>query len=112
MIDEKALQKLAELGERSGKPLLQDLIRLFEQESSTAVEKMKKYSTEKKIEDLLRIAHSQKSSAATLGALRLRDIAEKLEKSAPETSWPQLNSEIELFDQELKIVCQELKRFL
>ncbi|MES2857332.1 MAG: CHASE3 domain-containing protein [Bdellovibrionota bacterium] len=110
VIDETAIAKLVQLGTRRGKSLLNELIVLFLNESPKDLQKMRAFMNESNLPEMSAIAHSLKSSAANLGALRLRELAERVERAKADTSAQQLQFLMDSLDKELKNVMDDLQR--
>jgi signal transduction histidine kinase/CheY-like chemotaxis protein len=110
VIDESTLGKLQQQEARTGKSLMRELIEIFSQDGPELVQKMRQYLNEKKYESLPAFAHNLKSSAATLGAVRLKEIAERIERAKgsemTEQQWGHL---IDSLEAELHLVIQELR---
>lgn len=79
VIDPRALARLQEWG---GDKLLRELVRIFLDNSPTRVDQMRTAVNGGDIKDAERAAHSLKSSAANLGAERLRALASEVERAA------------------------------
>lgn len=86
LIDEEAMKRLKELERTSGETLLPGLISIFEKETSETLARMAEALSVAQTADVSRAAHSIKSAAANLGAMRVRDIAERLEKNAADAA--------------------------
>jgi HPt (histidine-containing phosphotransfer) domain-containing protein len=79
VIDPRALARLQEWG---GDKLLRELVRIFLDNSPIRVGQIRAAVDGGDIKDAERAAHSLKSSAANLGAERLRALASEVERTA------------------------------
>lgn len=109
LIDRESIERLVALGKTSGTDLLPGLIALFENESKAALESLAKDLEDQNFEAVAKTAHSLKSSAANLGALRLRDMAERIEKSKADSNARHLAILIEAARTEYAGALRELK---
>ena len=108
VVDEEALQRTIQLGKKIGRPLLKELVDLFAQDSLPAISKMRTYLSDRNFEGLSSVAHSLKSSAANLGALRLKELADRIERTKNEASQEQMLLLINSLEKELRLVLEEL----
>ena len=109
LIDREAMARLKDLSQTSGTDLLPGLIELFEQEATNAIKAMRKELETSNFEGVSRVAHSLKSSAANLGAMRLRDLAERIEKSKADPNLEHIASLIEAARSEYEAALSELR---
>lgn len=79
VLDPSALARLQEWG---GEKLLGQMIRLFLENAPTRVEQIRGGLLRGDLAEAEKGAHSLKSSAANVGALRLRDVAAEMERAA------------------------------
>lgn len=79
ILDQGALARLREWG---GEKLLGQMIRLFLENSPARMEQIRGGVTSGDVGESEKGAHSLKSSAANVGAMRVRDIATEMERVA------------------------------
>ncbi|QDK36859.1 ATP-binding protein [Bdellovibrio sp. NC01] len=108
-IDEITVKKLkAQAGAHSEK-FFKELVEIFAEDAPEAVSKMRIHLDSKNFEAIPPIAHTLKSSAAILGALRLKDLAERVERSKTEPiTEQQLKLLIDSIDKELIFALEDL----
>lgn len=112
IIDISALRKLERLQGPGSENLLGEVILLFSDEIPLALRQIRKNLDEGNIAGVVQTAHSLKSSAANLGAFRLRDLSERLERVKAETSRQHVNVLVESLEREAGLAIDELKRHL
>lgn len=112
IIDVSALRKLERLQGPGSENLLGEVILLFNDETPLALSQIRKSLDEGNLSGVVQIAHSLKSSAANLGAFRLRDLSERLERVKTETSRQHVNVLVESLEREAGLAIAELKRHL
>jgi HPt (histidine-containing phosphotransfer) domain-containing protein len=81
VLDPKSLDRLREWG---GDKLLSEMVRLFLENAPQRMEQIRRGAGEGNLDDGERGAHSLKSSAANLGAERVRALAAEAEHAASE----------------------------
>ncbi|MBO9667620.1 MAG: response regulator, partial [Bdellovibrio sp.] len=109
VIDDTNLQKLREQGEKSGKEFISELVEIFKQDAPEAVAVMRSNLNAKLIKEIPPIAHNLKTSAGILGALRLKELAERIERSKMDSvTEQQLALLIDSLDNELRLVLEHL----
>jgi HPt (histidine-containing phosphotransfer) domain-containing protein len=79
VLDAEALERLRGLG---GESLVQRMIALFLEHAPERASAAVSALAAGHVEDVERAAHSLKSTAANLGTLRLRSLAERIERTA------------------------------
>jgi CheY-like chemotaxis protein/HPt (histidine-containing phosphotransfer) domain-containing protein len=112
VIDDTNLQKLREQGEKSGKEFITELVEIFKQDAPEAVAVMRSNLNAKLYKEIPAIAHNLKTSAGILGAHRLKEIAERIERSKMEPiTEQQLALLVDSLDKELQLVLEHLDRY-
>lgn len=81
LIDDVALQRIRALEKQSSLPLLRQLVDIFAEDSTALIQKIYTAATAGDLKSVTASAHTLKSSAANLGALRLRELSEKIEEA-------------------------------
>lgn len=112
LIDESAMKRIQQMEQKSGKTILKELVDIFSQDAPAAVAKMRELLVQKDIKGLSQAAHNLKSSSANLGALRLRELAERVERSKTDTTDEQIKLLLDSLEKELKFVLEDLARRL
>jgi len=79
VLDPEALERLRELG---GEKLLAQMVRLFLQNAPQRMHQVRSYRDGGDEKEAERGAHSLKSSAANVGAQRVRELAAEIERAA------------------------------
>ncbi|WP_413575568.1 ATP-binding protein [Bdellovibrio sp. HCB290] len=103
---ESSNRKFAQHGDK----LLQEVAVIFNQDSPILVANMKTAAAVGDIKQVAALAHNLKSSAAYLGALRLKEIAERIESLDVEsTDRQQVSLLVESLTKELKLAQEDLK---
>lgn len=110
VIDESVLKRIRQLEEKSGKQIFSELIHIFTQDSKSAMEQMRSFWAHENYEAMSKVAHNLKSSAANLGALRLRELAERIERAKNDSHEDQIALLLESLEKELKLVLEDLSR--
>ena len=78
ILDQSALDRLRDWG---GEKLLRQMIRLFLENAPARMAQIREGLSEGDVKESEKGAHSLKSSAANVGALRVRDIAANMERA-------------------------------
>ncbi len=114
VLDPKSLDRLREWG---GEKLLSEMVRLFLENAPQRMEQIRRGAGEGNLDEGERGAHSLKSSAANLGAERLRALSAESEKAASEgdrdtvaSLLPQLEEAFSQVITALQSVHEELKK--
>jgi len=84
-IDEQAIERLADLSRQSSTDLLREVIELFKTDGEASLKAMRAAVAKGDFVTTAKLAHTLKSSAATLGALQVQDLAAAVEKAKPES---------------------------
>lgn len=108
-IDEISIKKLKAQAGSNAEKFFKDLVDIFSEDAPDAISKMRIHLNSQNLDAIPAIAHSLKSSAAILGALRLKDLAERIErlKSEPMTE-NQLKLLIDSLDKEVIFALEDL----
>jgi Signal transduction histidine kinase len=109
VVDGGAIEKLTKQEMELGKPLINELIDIFLEETPVMIDKMRTNLYEGKRKEIAAIAHSLKSSAAVLGALRMRDLTERIEKAPADLTDQQMTFLIDSIEKDSHLVYAELK---
>nr|CRH04620.1 putative Histidine kinase [Candidatus Magnetococcus massalia] len=98
-IDPKALQQLRELQAPGQPSILPRMIDMLMEQAPTAFSTIRQAAAEKSITPIRRVAHTLKSSCATLGALELAAVCRRIEESAerPEMVLERLDEAEQIF---------------
>jgi HPt (histidine-containing phosphotransfer) domain-containing protein len=83
LVDQEQMDMLIETGEGAAAELLEELLGLFVGEADPQLAELTTVIAEENRERVGRLAHALAGSSANLGALRLSQIARKIERSAP-----------------------------
>lgn len=88
---------LVTLGGAAGlaSPLIERVITLYQQEATTMVEGISTALAMANLEQAFRLAHTLKSSSATIGAYALADIAKQIEQAAKQQQATQFSMLVE-----------------
>ncbi|WP_413582412.1 ATP-binding protein [Bdellovibrio sp. HCB288] len=94
---------------RNGHTLLKEVVDIFNQDSPAQVAQMREALSKGDFALLPKLAHNLKSSAAVLGALRLKEIAERIEKlDLASTNIQQMTLLVDSLENELSLVQEYL----
>jgi hypothetical protein len=107
-IDPAAIARLQQLAAKGNLKLLEELIELFGQDSPDALQKMRDFLDAQDFPRLSQKAHTLKSSAANIGALRLRDLCERIERVRPEVGIQNISGLIDSAEREFRLALEEL----
>ena len=81
-IDPSAIDRLRQLGERSGQNLLGAIVASFQSSAPEIVAKLSSELDRGRFEEVRHLTHTLRGSAATFGALRLVDLCRELNARA------------------------------
>jgi HPt (histidine-containing phosphotransfer) domain-containing protein len=109
MIDDEIIQQLIDLIENAESNLIHELVQLFEQENLSAFRTMRAHFASEEFDKIFSIAHSLKSACGNLGALRLQQFYERIEKSEAVSKGQQILLLIESAEREYGVAILELK---
>ncbi|MCW5317725.1 response regulator [Nostoc sp. KVJ3] len=107
-IDQRFLQELENMGESDGKHLVAELIQIYLKDAPMRIQTIKEAITLKDRSKLQKAAHALRSPSLSIGAVKLGDICETLEKAA-------INQPLEQIDQIYGLINQlesEYKNFI
>ncbi|WP_413292909.1 ATP-binding protein [Bdellovibrio sp. HCB185ZH] len=94
---------------KNGNSLLKEVVDIFNEDSPILVQKMRDAIRDKLYEKVPALAHNLKSSAAVLGAIRLKDLSERLETiDLKSTNEQQLTLLVDSLEKELRLVQEYL----
>ncbi len=111
LIDYTAIEKLRTLAQASDdSTLITGLVEIFEQESLQSFGAMTGALQANDFQKVAGIAHSLKSAAANLGAIRLRDMCERIEKSDKDPNAKHIGILIEAAREEYTGALVELRQ--
>jgi HPt (histidine-containing phosphotransfer) domain-containing protein len=88
LIDPSYLDGLRQLGELSGKPILQEIMAHYLAETPRRLERMRQALLRSDAEELNFVAHSLKGSSAQIGAVRLASLSAELERKSKDAGLP------------------------
>jgi hypothetical protein len=107
-IDPAAIGRLRQLAAKGNLSLVGELIELFRKDSPDALQKMRDFLAAQDFPRLSQKAHAVKSSAANIGALRLRDLCERIERVRPEIGAQNISGLIDSAEREFQLAMEEL----
>ncbi|MNT45290.1 aerobic respiration control sensor protein ArcB [compost metagenome] len=108
VVDDSVIEKLTKQEIELQKPLINELIDIFKQDTPEQISKMRNFLLEGKRKDISAVAHNLKSSAAVLGALRMRDLAERIERAPEDLTEQQMGYLLDSIEKESHLVLAEL----
>ena len=97
------------LHEELGADLMMQIIEIFLSDSPSKIESIRAGFAQGNAKKIADVAHSFKSSSASLGAHRLSELCSLLEEGAFKSSLETLQTTFALLEQEFLDVCLELK---
>jgi signal transduction histidine kinase/DNA-binding response OmpR family regulator len=113
VVNPESIDSLKYQDKKSGNSLLKEVVEIFNEDSPILLEKMRQAIREKHYEKVPPIAHNLKSSAAVLGALRLKEISERLENlDLKSTNEQQITLLVDSLDKELGLVQEYLGKHI
>jgi CheY-like chemotaxis protein len=110
VIDPNALKKLSMVAQNSNPLLVTELIQLFESQTPSALNEIKECLTTHDATAIAKKAHLLKSEAANLGAMRMRDLCERIERSASAQSLQHISVLVDSLEREFHLAKEELNR--
>ncbi|WP_246845684.1 ATP-binding protein [Bdellovibrio sp. ZAP7] len=94
---------------KNGHSLLKEVVDIFNEDSPKLVAKMREAIRDKQYQKVSALAHNLKSSAAVLGAIRLKDLAERIETlDLNSTNEQQITLLVDSLEKELQLVQEYL----
>jgi signal transduction histidine kinase/CheY-like chemotaxis protein len=98
---------------KSGNMLLKEVVEIFNEESPAQIKKMREAIASNEYAKIPPIAHNLKSSAAVLGAMRLKELAERIENlDLKSTNEQQVTLLVDSLDKELSLVQEYLGKHI
>lgn len=98
---------------KSGNMLLKEVVEIFNEESPAQITRMRQAIADKDYAKIPPIAHNLKSSAAVLGAMRLKELAERIENlDLKSTNEQQVTLLVDSLDKELILVQEYLGKHI
>jgi signal transduction histidine kinase/DNA-binding NarL/FixJ family response regulator len=88
LIDPSYLDSLRQLGELSGKPILQEIVAHYLAETPRRLERMRQALLRSDAEELNFVAHSLKGSSAQIGAVLIASLSAELERKSKDAGLP------------------------
>jgi two-component system sensor histidine kinase/response regulator len=79
-LDPSYLEKLRQLGELTGKPLVREIVTHYSVETPQRLERLRQAWLHSDVKDLVFVAHSLKGSSAQIGAVRIAALSAELEE--------------------------------
>lgn len=112
MIDIKAIEVLQQLAKSGNKDLIKDLVGLFKQETATILRTMRTQVEQGDFVSVAKAAHHLKSSCANLGAFKMQELTEKIEKLKTNGSCELLVPLLEDLEKEFQMASSELQKYM
>ncbi|NPB09924.1 MAG: response regulator [Thermodesulfobacteria bacterium] len=112
VFDPEQLKNFEVPGRPDDKSLLKKMLTLYLSRAPELLEEIKTAATKGLSEELHRAAHSLKSNCAMMGAMRMAEVARKLEFAAAEGRKEEWASLIERLEKEFEIVKPHLEKVL
>ena len=98
---------------KSGNMLLKEVVEIFNEESPAQITRMRQAIADKDYAKIPPIAHNLKSSAAVLGAMRLKELAERIENlDLKSTNEQQVTLLVDSLNKELILVLEYLGKHI
>ncbi len=112
VIDKKAIEVLQQLAGAGNKNLIRDLVNLFKQETAPALKDIRASIESGDFVSAAKTAHHLKSSCANLGAYKMQELTEKIEKSKLTANKEQMLELVYGLEQEFEIASSELQKLV
>jgi len=112
VLDAEALQRLRELDPDGRSRLLERVLRAFESSATRLGEQFRDARVRDDMATIRHVAHTLKSSSASIGALALARICAEIETSIRSNSLAGLPERCDAMDRELKAVLQAVTPML
>ncbi len=110
ILDEESIENLRALGPEGDDSFLKEIIGIFIDDTPQRLQEMRDAFAARDQSTFSRAAHSIKGSASNLGAMRLKSLAEKLEKAAKQASLDGLDAELPKMEAEFATARAELEK--
>ncbi len=107
-VDDKVLEQL--LAITGNKAFIEQLVKMFLQDSDRLVQEMKTKLQQEKQDDFVRAAHSLKSSSAQVGAMNLSGYCKRLEQMGKQGQLQDTYGLVDLVEGEVQLVQQDLMK--
>lgn len=112
VVDRQVLQTLFELGQRTGRPLVAELVDLFRADGDTQILLMRRALVADDRVAIAQAAHAFKASAGNVGARALSDICQEIEREAHSQSLAALKDRVEVMASEFSLSLTDLDAYL
>lgn len=109
VLDEEALQRLRELDPSGQNHLLERVLRAFEGSLLRLAPQLREARQRDDMQAIRHVAHTLKSSAASVGALRLSRLCAEIESLVRQEAAPGLPALLDDVDHEFDVVLQALQ---
>lgn len=110
VIDESHLDKLRFQENLSGKIIIPELIQIFTQDAPLALHQMEHQLAQSDFKSLRETAHNLKTSGAILGAVRFKEIAERIEQTPEEVTAEQMANLVTSLEREMHFAITALQK--
>lgn len=110
-LDHSALEAMKTLGQSIGKDLVKELTLIFIEKTPEVLSDLQKAQSNRDKKVISEKAHYLKSSAGSLGALKLFEMCKHLEKSAKTVEVNDFENEIQSILAEYRAVESELRKY-
>lgn len=112
VIDPEAITTLRDLNPDDGGEFVREIIAIFIEDTGARISELKTTLVSGDTPTFTRAAHSIKGSSSNVGALRLRTIAERLEKESKTTPLPTLTPQLDDLESAFAEARAELDRLI
>lgn len=109
VIDESHIDKLRRQENLSGKILVPELVSIFLQDTPQGLRQMQHDLSQNNFKSVRSVAHNLKTSAAILGAIRFKEIAERIERAPDDITDEQMANLISSLEREMGFAIESLK---
>jgi HPt (histidine-containing phosphotransfer) domain-containing protein len=109
VLDEEALQRLRELDPSGQNHLLERVLRAFEGSLLRLAPQLREARVRNDMQAMRHVAHTLKSSSASVGALRLSRLCAEIEAAVRQEATASLPALLDAVDQEFNVVLQALQ---
>lgn len=110
ILDSESIDSLRALGAEGDDSFLKEIILIFIDDTPVRLREMRDAFAAGDQPTFSRAAHSIKGSASNLGALRLRALAEQLERASKEASLDGLDAQLPRIEAEFAVAKAELEK--
>ncbi|OYZ24058.1 MAG: hypothetical protein B7Y39_02340 [Bdellovibrio sp. 28-41-41] len=112
MIDKNAIEMLQQLAMDGNKNLVKDLVGLFIRETTPILKTMRTQVEQGDFVSAAKAAHHLKSSCANLGAYKMQEIAERIEKLKTNGTRDLLMPLVDALENEFQLAASELQKYM